>query len=424
MRITRTRRLRRRRPLRCAPLPAALLAVAAILSPGGALPGVGAGRAAARTAESGAQSTFIDPSVRSSGMGRAAVAVFWGDDPEDWANPSLLSQRRGVHFEWGRTRLVPDLANDVHFTTTRLTAGAYGIGISIVGKPWVDVGEHYLDYGASFATDVDGNIIGTFHSHEETRSIVFGVSLTTLFENLARATGGDPPRLSRRVDVSVGHAWKTIDVSFAPAWVTVDQKAGAGEARTGDTGILGRVTPHNTLGDDGRASAGWGSRLDLSGGWSFLNDDGSTISYIDVAQADPIIRDSRLGVAARLLLDRAPARERSWLTDMTAPLLSLGATWERSRYSWRSFEYDQTVNRWGLEAVLGNVVSLRMGHVDDPRGTIQDFTWGFGAGFTYRGAVGVRYDYATVPQSRFLGRVERHGVTAFVDPLRLWTGLR
>ncbi len=419
MRITRARR----RPFRDLVVPAALLA-AAIVSSFAPIPGLGAVRAAAQSPVGGAQSTFIDPSVRSSGMGRAAVAVFWGDDPEDWANPSLLSQRRGVHFEWGRTRLVPDLAPDVHFTSTRLTAGAYGVGISIVGKPWVDVGEDYLDYGKSVATDVDGNIVGTFTSYEEIRSIGFGVSLTTLFENLARATGGDPPRLSRAVDVSVGHAWKTVYVSFAPASVTLDHRRGAGEARTGDTGILARVTPRNTLDADGLADAGWGSRVDLSGGWSFLNDDGATISYIDVAQADPIIRDSRLGLGARLLLDHAPEGERTWRSELTSPLPSFGATWERSRYSWRSRQYEGSVNRWGAEVVFANVVSLRGGYVHDPTGTIEDFTWGFGAGFTYRGAFGVRYDFASVPQSKYLDRVTRHGVTAFVDPLRLWTGLR
>lgn len=413
------------RPLRSVVLPAALLLAATLVSSLAPIPGLGAGRAAAQAAESGAQSTFLDPSIRASGMGRAAVAVFWGDDPEDWANPSLLSQRRGVHFEWGRSRLVPDLAEDVYFTTTRLSAGAYGVGVSIVGKPWVDVGEEFLDYGKSYATDVDGNIIGTFHSHEEIRSIGFGVSLPTLFENLARATGGDPPRLSRVVDVSVGHAWKTVLVDLAPAFVTVDQKKGAGEARTGDTGIFARVTPRNTLDADGLSDAGWGSRVDFSAGWSFLNDDGATISFIDVDQADPIVRDSRLGLGARLLLDRAPEGERTWLSELTSPLLSFGATWERSRYSWRSVQFHNTVNRWGLEAVLANVVSIRTGHVDDPVGTVQGFTWGFGAGFTYRGAFGVRYDFASVPQSRYLvGSVDRNGVTAFVDPIRLWTGLR
>ncbi len=419
MRITRARR----RPQRSFVAPAALLAAAFVscLAPP---PGSDAGSAAAQPAETGAPSTFIDPSVRSSGMGRAAVAVFWGDDPEDWANPSLLSQRRGVHFEWGRTQFVPDLA-EVHFTSTRLSVGAYGIGISIVGKPWVDVGEGYLDYGTSIATDVDGNIIGSFRSWEEVRSIGFGASLTTLFENLARATGGDPPRLGRMVDVSVGHAWKTVHVSLAPADVTQDQKKGEGEARTGDTGVLARVTPHNTLDADGLADAGWGSRVDLSGGWSFLNDAGTTISYIDVDQADPIIRDSRLGFGARLLLDRAPQGERSWLSEMTAPLLSFGATWERSRYSWRSIQYEGTANRWGLEAVLANVVSLRMGHVDEPAVAFQGYTWGFGAGLAYRGAFGVRYDFASVPPLMDLhDRLIRHGVTAYIDPLRLWTGLR
>lgn len=90
--------------------PAAILLCISLASPA---------HAQSSLAESGAQSLLIDPSVRSSGMGRSSNAVFWGSGPNYWSNPALLAFSRGVEYEWGRTQLVPDLASDVFFTSKR-----------------------------------------------------------------------------------------------------------------------------------------------------------------------------------------------------------------------------------------------------------------------------------------------------------------
>src|SRR4051794_8567912 len=52
-------------------------------------------------AETGAQSLFVDPSVRSSAMGHSSNAVFWGGVTNDWSNPALLAFRQGIQYEWG-----------------------------------------------------------------------------------------------------------------------------------------------------------------------------------------------------------------------------------------------------------------------------------------------------------------------------------
>jgi len=133
-----------------------------------------------------------------------------------------------------------------------------------------------------------------------------------------------------------------------------------------------------------------------------------------------------MGFALHASVDgAAAARQRGGLSDLISPLVSFGATWERSRYAWHSRDLGGEVKRWGGELTLANLASLRYGHVDDPVGTIQGDTWGLGLGVTYRNAVGIRYDFASVPQSKYLAsHVDRHGVTAFVDPLRLWAKLR
>src|SRR5262245_53236507 len=89
-----------------------------------------AGQASAATIFEGIQapSLGVDPSVRAAGMGGIGGAVFWGDHPNAWANPALAAYQRGIGFEYGRTKLVPDLADDVYFTTRQASLGVAGVG--------------------------------------------------------------------------------------------------------------------------------------------------------------------------------------------------------------------------------------------------------------------------------------------------------
>src|SRR5258705_3982235 len=81
----------------------------------------------------GAQSTIINPSARMSGMGQTGTGIFWGDVNE-WANPAVLPYNQYVLYEWSRTELVPDLSNDVVFTSNRIGWGGGGIGIVLAGQ--------------------------------------------------------------------------------------------------------------------------------------------------------------------------------------------------------------------------------------------------------------------------------------------------
>jgi hypothetical protein len=373
---------------------------------------------AAAQSESGAQSTFIDPSIAASGMGKAAVAVFWSDDPDDWANPSLLGYHRGVRYSYGRTQLVPDLAEDVFFTTNRFTVGVGGIGVSLAGKPVKGLGGLRLDYGVSEATDVNGNVVGEFSSFEDIRQIGVGINVFQALESFLGANGGNAPDISRHVDLSLGHAWKTVVVDLAPASVTLDQLSGRGEATEKDRGALLRLTPFGARSRYADAASPR-ARLDLAGAFSQRNYDDTKISYTDVSQSDPIVEERLIGGSARLSL---PLPGVSGLAGrVLTPEISLGAAWDQARY----YEGDarlahETINRTGQEVTLLGVVSLRHGYIDDKSGTIHGDTWGVGAGLQYRGMFGARYDWARVPQSIYLKDVTRNGSSVFIDPYRIW----
>ena len=190
----------------------------------------------------------LDPSVRASGMGRASTAVFWGGDPNDFANPALLGYHQGVRLTHGKTRLVPDLADDVYLKTDRITLGLWGSG-RLAGRPIKGFGRDRLDYGESMATREDGTEIGTFNSYENLYSCGVGVNLVEFTENAVARRLHSPHPITQYGDVSFGYARKKTDVFLAPAWATPDGQDGNGSVKTDDAG----ARPPHAHQHDGRA---------------------------------------------------------------------------------------------------------------------------------------------------------------------------
>ena len=149
-------------------------------------------------------------------------------------------------------------------------------------------------------------------------------------------------------------------------------------------------------------------------GFSQRNYGSSRISYIDESQADPIVEERLIGVSTRYTLPlriggRGPR-------NLIAPEIAFGTTLEQARYYDAGQRVGGTrITRSGQEVTILGVLSLRHGYIDDPSGTVQDHTWGVGAGLTYRG-FGARFDWARVPQSKYLEDVDRVGFSVSVDP--------
>lgn len=373
---------------------------------------------------SDAPSTFLDPSIDASGMGRASVSVFWGDHPNGWANPALLGYHKGLRFVYGRTQLVPELSDHVFFTTNEIMFGGGGLGARMSGKPIKALGSLRLDYGQSEATDVDGNVVGVFSSYEEIRDLAIGINLIEAMESIQRLRGGEPSRLSRTVDLSIGHAWKRVTVDLFPASIYLGGVAARGEGNERDRGALLRVTPLNQIPEVEVAGAGRDGvrcRIDASFGISQRN-------YLtEAANVDWVgaISEERLrGGSARLTLG-LPRAAAGGIWDFLEPTIAIGATYESAKYYQGEDEVGGTpATRTGQELTLFDAISLRHGHVSDDGSTIDGDTFGVGVRIRYRKMVGVSYDYANVPQATFLGDVSRYAITAFVDPLLLWKALR
>jgi hypothetical protein len=371
--------------------------------------------APAQPALTAAQSTFIDPSITASGMGKTAVAVFWSEEPNDWSNPSLLGYQRGIRYSYGRTQLVPDLADGVFFTSHRIFVGFDGVGFSIAGKPVKGLGHMHLDYGVSEATDENGNVIGEFSVFEDIRQFGVGVSVFRALESLIAVGGGHAPDISRHVDISIGHAWKDVVVDVAPASINLGGLLATGEATEKDRGALLRVTPFGSVSRDATAGVSR-ARLDVAAGFSQRNYDDSQASHFE---SDPVLEERLVGGSARLTIPLPGGSSPIW--SFLTPEINLAGTWEDARY----YEGDVRIGtneiiRTGQEVTLLGVVSLRHGFIDAESNTIQDDTWGIGVSLQYQGMFGARYDWAQIPQSEFLDNVTRNGFSVFIDPYRMW----
>ena len=373
-------------------------------------------------------------------MGRASTAVFWGGDPNDFANPALLGYHQGVRLTHGKTRLVPDLADDVYLKTDRITLGLWGVGVSLVGRPIKGFGRDRLDYGESMATREDGTEIGTFNSYENLYSCGVGVNLVEFTENAVARRLHSPHPISQYGDVSFGYARKKTDVFLAPAWATPDGQDGNGSVKTDDAGVLVRLTPINTMDGPGILAVDselarvmeplGGVRLDFAYGRSWLNRGRHYIVYVDQDQSDPIARVGKHGWSVRGALGLPPAARKTldgaglgFLAEGLAPLIQFGVARDRNHVEWPNWNgrdrSQRDIRDKGWELTVANVFTLRRGHIEDRDGDIIDDTSGWGLGLQVGRFGGFRYDHAVVPQARVLGRVKRDGFTVFVRPLEI-----
>ncbi len=381
-------------------------------------------RAVAQTPE--VQSLLIGPSIRASGMGRTSAAVFWGGDADYWANAALLGYRDGLRFEHGKTRLIPDLADDVYFRSDRFTLARWGIGITST----VPFGRNRLDYGESYATDGQGNV-GSFTSYEEYDDFGIGVSIARAMDSLLSRSDPSLPKLSRYGDVAFGVSQKDVDLDLAPAWATPDGNAAIGEVTVRDFGLLLRFTPINSIGGgsllpglEETFSPLGGIRLDLAVAHSRQYYGKETITFRDLNYSNPVAAATRDAISVHFetgFPDQLDARlresGRGWLAGALTPLLSVGWSRECIEEPWF---HKETIRNWGAELSIARVVHLRTGHIKDVSGDIIDRTWGWGLGFEVDGLVGFRYDRATVPQARKLDTVDRAGFTVVVHPWEIY----
>jgi len=378
----------------------------------------------------------LDPSARSSAMGHAGTAVFWGAFPEFFWNPALLAHHRGVRYEWSSTRLLPEFVDDFHVRGNRLTLGGWGLGATLSGQPISGAGGTYLHYPELTLRDQTGEPIGTFQPFEEVDTWGVGISAIELAENLLSGGRKDAHPISRFGDVSWGYAAKDVEVFIAPGTPLTPEIRG--RMTTHDQGLLVRLTPYDSIDHEGllpgfdRAIAplASGLRVDWTIGLAWINDAEETLDFTN-GDSDPVARVERWGYGLRVAMglpssveSELSARGASWLASALTPLLSVGLAWDEEKDTYRGGNPLEGVELAanGIEITLFNVFSIRSGEYEvpvDEAAVDSRNTWGVGLGFHVPGLGGVYFDHAEVSLGSSLANNEPTAVGFWVDPIGL-----
>ena len=360
---------------------------------------------------------IFDPSIEAAGMGGASIAAFWEENPNDHANPALMGFHSGLRYSYGTTQLVPELADDVHYASHRILAGAWGIGVAMSGKPIESVGYVGINYGPTEITDVDGNVIGEAEATEHVRSIAVGLSVFDLISSIRVARGGEPLSFNRRLSLALGHAWKTYDIEFAPFI--------EGEGNNNDAGILLRVAPFDQIGEtlrDANDRLRW--KVDVAGAYTrldYLND--RTVDFDNGGSSDELFGHRSIGGSVQFTM-ALPNDGVGDLWDFATPSIRLGVTYEHTDTYEGDTKLGEFAKRYGAELSVIDMLYLRYGHVKGEVG-LDDATFGAGFSLKYRNMIGVKGDYASYPRTADVlffvpdDTYDRWGLTFFVDPYRL-----
>jgi len=307
-----------------------------------------ASSAAFAQGEAGAGSLIIPPGARASGMGQSFGAIA-DDATAMWWNPAGMAFIEHHAIDLMHSQLVPDLASDVFF---EYMGGVY----KIKGMGAIGFAVQYLTYGEWTVTGTTPEELGTASSWEISPMIGGALKL------------GD--------QIAIGMNFKFVYISLAPAWATLEGTEGTGSSVAVDFGALWKIP-------DFGVSSVMIRRLSLGLTVSNL---GPSITFMNRDQAADLPRNLRGSLAwAPVWSDVS-----KWIIigEVNRPMVE--------------FERSNTYHG-GTEFLYSDLIALRFGYVYDKDGNIESVTYGLGVEINNR----VRFDWASIPQSKDLARVHR-----------------
>lgn len=340
----------------------------------------------------GAQAQHVVTDARAEGMGRAFTAVADGASAI-WWNPGALALQPHMAFQVSGMRLVPDLADDVRL---------YGVSGVVPIDERFGVGGHisYLDYGESIATDEQGNERGTFDSWESMVLLGAGYDIAPILL---------PPDENHDFHLGVGGDVKICHVDLAPKEFTLDGQSATGTAFDIDLGAL--ATMRMPVDSGSRGSQAFPDYLGFRMGMSLRNALNRKIRFNNEDQADPLGMFDRWGIA----VEGAMGGSSDYGYFFRGVL---GA--EVNGVAFKVYDDEESILNYGGEVVLGGVLSLRGGYINDVDGGIRDFTFGAGVGVDPSMPaledfpLGGRLDISRNPQADGLDHVWKISLTGMI----------
>lgn len=209
----------------------------------------------------------------------------------------------------------------------------------------------FLNLGSSDIVREDGTQEGSFNSFDFIPVISYGAKLTE--------------------DLAYGASFKFIYSRLSPQ--IPDMVAdGTGTSIAGDFSVLYKMP---------------GTGIQVG---ALLQNMGLDITYNDGDQNESLPRNLKAGVCWKVL--ESQLNKFLVVTEVTKNLVY----WE-----------GEAINKFGAEYIYYDMVAARFGYIMDKEGHIENTT--FGVGMKIK-SIGLRFDWASVPQAEDLPRVNRFGI--------------
>ncbi|RKY64402.1 MAG: hypothetical protein DRQ08_07735 [Candidatus Latescibacterota bacterium] len=303
------------------------------------------------TNESQAAALFllIEPGAWVGAMGGSFVTLSQ-DVLCTYYNPAGLAGQRDRQLTFMHTNWLPALVPDMYYEY---------FGYSQYLKGWGNVGAAItlFDMGEQQYTTEYGTEQGTFHSYDAAISFSYGTYM------------------SKRLALGVN--LKFIYSHLAPKGAGHERGKGEGTSVAMDFGIL-------------YYSPVPGLRFGM-----VLRNVGPKISYIDVAQADPLPTHFTIGASWKVL--DTEYNDLTLVLDLYKPLVRregsrFGALFSAWTDEGLKEEVEQVDLHVGLEYTYGSFLALRAGYSYDRDGKLETPTFGFGLRYNW-----IQMDYAYLP---------------------------
>ncbi len=274
------------------------------------------------------------------GLGGQEVMEIAEADDNLWfaANDKILIRAAArsevvmMHVNW-----LPELADDIYYEFFSYVKSIEG---------WGTVGTNitFLSYGSITRTDENSNVLGEFSAFDFAMTLSYGTPLSR--------------------SLSGGVSAKVIYSHLSELGTAEERGSGTSTGLALDIGLLYKLNRRVSLG-------------------MALTNIGPAISYIDVAQADPLPRNLAFGVAWKAI--ESNYSNLLLTVEGNKSMVAIGDIKD---------EFKEVVLNGGMEYWYGSFIALRLGYIYDQEGEIKTPTLGFGLAYST-----FKFDFAYIPSS-------------------------
>jgi len=297
---------------------------------------------------------LIEPGSRAGAMGHSFVSIAEGGFAS-WWNPGGLAFQNNSELGLMHSNWFGDIIDDMYYEYLGYSQKFEGIGT-------IGLNITYMTYGEQQAYDAEGNPLQKFTSYEIAVGGSYGIKLTN--------------------NLGLGINLKGIISGLAPLIEELMDAEGTGYTFVVDVGLLKKNL--------------FIPKLDF--GFNIQNF-GPDMSYENSESKQPMPLNLKLGLSYRIFDTKYNKLTVSG--DINKMMVNSDPLWKRMFTSWSDDDFqneiDAMVQNIGVEYKYYNLISLRVGYVNDVAGHIKGLSFGGGVSYEFSKGNELYFDFAIQP---------------------------